>query len=84
MEKIVHVTGVRFLGGHRLHLQFDDGISGELDFADEEWSGVFAPLRDSSYFGRVELDDALGTVTWPNGADVAPETLHQMLTEAST
>ncbi|HXR61768.1 MAG TPA: DUF2442 domain-containing protein [Solirubrobacterales bacterium] len=82
MEKIVHVSAVRFLGGHRLHLEFDNGASGKLDFADEDWRGVFLPLRDSSYFGRVELDERLGTITWPNGADIAPETLHEMLTEA--
>jgi hypothetical protein len=37
---------------------------------------VFEPLRDPVYFARVELDAELGTISWPNGADVAPETLH--------
>ena len=78
MEKIVHVTGVEFLGGHRLRLDFDDGSSGEIDFSDEEWQGMFAPLADPSYFGTVELDEELGTIVWPNGADIAPETLRRL------
>jgi hypothetical protein len=79
--EIVHVTDLQWLGGHRLHLRFDDGASGELDFSGEDWRGVFALLEDSAYFGKVELDEELGTIVWPNGADMAPETLHHMVTE---
>ena len=78
MEKIVHVTGVRCLGDHRLRLSFEDGSSGDVDFSQEEWSGVFAPLADPSYFAQVQLDDELGTIVWPNGVDIAPETLHRL------
>jgi hypothetical protein len=80
MEKIVHVTDVRCLGGHRLRLSFEDGSSGEVDFSQEQWTGVFAPLADPGYFGRVQLDKELGTIVWPNGADIAPETLHLLAT----
>jgi hypothetical protein len=80
MEKIVHVTDVQVLGGHRLGLSFDDGARGEVDFSDEDWKGVFAPLASPEYFGRVELDEELGTIVWPNGVDIAPETLHHLVT----
>ena len=79
MEEIVHVTEVRSAGAHRLRLCFDDGTVGELDFSDEDWSGVFAPLADPEFFARVVVDDELGTIVWPNGADIAPETLHQLV-----
>jgi hypothetical protein len=81
MEKIIHVVNVRWVGNHRLRLEFEDGRSGELDFSDEEWGGVFEPLRDPDFFRQVELDDELGTIVWPNGADIAPETLHRMVVE---
>lgn len=79
MEKIVHVSDVMCLGGHRLRLSFEDGSLGEVDFSDEDWTGVFAPLADPQYFARVRLDVELGTIVWPNGADFAPETLHQLI-----
>jgi hypothetical protein len=81
MSKIVHVTAVEPLGDHRLRLRFEDGAEGELDFSAESWQGVFAPLEDPAYFARVELDEELGTIVWPSGADVAPETLHRWVTE---
>jgi hypothetical protein len=84
MEKLVHVTEVKYLGGHRLRLRFEDGASGQLDFSNEEWSGVFAPLADTDYFSRVELDEELGTIVWPNEADIAPETLHSWVISGTT
>ena len=79
MEVIVHVTDVQWLGGHRLLMKFDDGTSGEADFSQEVWSGVFAPLADPEYFRQARLDEELGTIVWPNGADIAPETLHRLV-----
>jgi hypothetical protein len=70
------VVEVEVVGDHRLRLAFEDGVSGELDASNWDWSGVFVPLRDPAYFAQVTLDEELGTIGWPNGADVAPETLH--------
>ncbi|MFL5898487.1 MAG: DUF2442 domain-containing protein [Solirubrobacterales bacterium] len=79
--EIVNVTDLQRLGGYRLRPRFDDGAGGELDFSDEEWKGIFAPLNHPAYFLKVELDEELGTIVWPNGADFAPETLHRMVVE---
>jgi len=78
VEKIVHVSEVQCVGGHRLRLRFDDGSSGLVDFSGEDWVGVFAPLADPAFFAKVQLDEELGTIVWPNGADIAPETLHRL------
>ncbi len=75
------MTDLQQLGAYRLRLHFDDGAIGELDFSTEEWRGVFAPLNDPAYFSKVKLDEQLGTIVWPNGADFAPETLHRMVVE---
>lgn len=83
MEKITHVAGVEYLGGHRLRLEFKDGAAGEVDLSQERWTGVFAPLEDPAYFKKVELDEQLGTIVWPSGADIAPETLHRWIIEGS-
>lgn len=80
MAEIAHVTRVEVVGDYRLRLRFEDGAEGEVDFSNRDWRGVFEPLQDPSYFRRVALDGELGTIVWPNGADIAPETLYQRAT----
>lgn len=76
MAQLVHVTAVEVVGDHRVRLTFEDGVEGDVDLSSWRWSGVFEPLADSDYFRQVRLDEELGTIVWPNGADIAPETLH--------
>ena len=76
MAELVHVTAVEVVGDHRLRLTFEDGAEGDVDLSSWRWRGVFEPLADPSYFRQVTLDEELGTIVWPNGADIAPETLH--------
>ena len=72
----VSATGaVEATSDHRLRLSFEDGTQGTLDLSARDWRGIFEPLADPDYFSRVSLDEELGTVVWPNGADIAPETL---------
>jgi hypothetical protein len=70
------VTGVEPLEDYRLKLTFADGTSGEVDLSAELWGEVFEPLRDPAVFREVRVDEEMGTVVWPNGADMAPETLY--------
>jgi hypothetical protein len=71
-------------GEFRLHLKFTDGVQGTIDF--EPWldGPVFEALKEPAYFRRFFVEG--GTVAWPNGADVAPETLHDavLATRANT
>ena len=76
VEKLVDVTAVDVIGDYRLRLTFQDGTVGDVDFSHREWHGVFEPLRDSSYFARVEVDVEAGTIAWPDGLDMAPEPLY--------
>ena len=84
MEQLHDVVGVEVSGEHRLRLTFDDGTVGEIDFAGREWRGIFEPLRDPEYFARVTVDADVGTVTWPNGADMAPEPLYAQARQSSS
>jgi hypothetical protein len=80
MNAPYEITAVEHLGGHRLRLTFADGFIGDVDLADRfevPIGPMFEPLRDVSYFARVVVDPELGTVVWPNGADLAPDVLHQ-------
>lgn len=74
MVFLPHVIRAEHEENFRIRLTFNDGTEGSVDF--ESWlSGpVFEPLKDRAYFGQFFLDG--GTVAWPNGADIAPETLY--------
>jgi len=71
------VTGVAVLGEHVLRLLFSDGTAGDVDFSAERWTGVLAQLNDPAYFAQVMVDPEAGTITWPDGIDLAPEPLYE-------
>lgn len=75
---IVDVVRVEVLEGRCLRLGFDDGTEGVVDIARlVPFEGVFAPLADPGVFAQVRVDPELGTIVWPNGADIDPTVLHQ-------
>jgi len=55
-------------------LTFNDNLEETIDFRPWLEGPVFEPLKDPSYFRRFFVEG--GTVAWPNGADIAPETLY--------
>ncbi len=80
MSAPYEITAVEYLGGYRLRLTFADGFVGDVDLADRlrrPNGPMFEPLEDVAYFAKVTVDPELGTVVWPNGADLAPDVLHE-------
>jgi hypothetical protein len=75
------VVEAEVLEGYRLRLRFEDGATGVVDVAELiQFHGVFAPLQDRSVFTQVRVDETLGTVVWPNGADLDPNVLYARAT----
>ena len=68
------VVDAEYQGDFKIRLSFNDGVQGVVDFSDWLTGPVFEPLKSRTYFARFFVEG--GTVTWPNGADIAPETLH--------
>jgi hypothetical protein len=68
------VTRLTVLPGYRLDVTFADGTAGILDLSGESFEGVFAPLADPAFFAQARIQD--GVVVWPNGADMAPDAMH--------
>ncbi len=69
------------LDGYRLSIRYEDGVEGIVDLgaiicSRGGFHGVFAPLKDPAYFSQVRVDPELGTVSWPNGADLDPDVLY--------
>lgn len=73
---MVRVLEVRYVAGYTVWLRFNDGTAGEIDLSKELWGPVFEPLRDIEQFKKVQVNPELHTISWPNGADLAPEFLH--------
>jgi hypothetical protein len=76
------VEKIEYRGKYTYHIMFDDGVQGDVDFSVYFSRGpIFEPLKDTDIFSRATVEG--GTISWPNGADVAPETLYDVLLRAN-
>jgi hypothetical protein len=74
---MIQVVDARYVRDYVIWLRFNDGLSGEVDLRDDLDGPVFEPLRELETFRSVRLHPELHTIVWPNGADLAPEFLHE-------
>lgn len=71
------LTDAQPLDDYGVRVRFADGTAADVDLSYLlDYGGVFEPLRDASYFALLRADAEAGTIVWPNGADIAPETLY--------
>jgi hypothetical protein len=76
MSLLPRVVEAKHRGDYRLLVVFSDGTENTIDFRPWLDGPVFEPLKDLAFFKRAFVDG--GTVVWPNGADIAPETLYEV------
>jgi len=58
----------------RFLVRFKDCLSGVVRFEPSFFTGVFEPLKDTTFFKQVFIEG--GAVTWPGGIDLAPDAMH--------
>lgn len=75
MTSLPNVVRAEYRNDYRIHVVFNDGLEKTIDFPGWLEGPMFEPLKDRVYFRRFFLEG--GTIAWPNGADIAPETLHE-------
>ncbi len=76
MWSLNDVVLVKYMGEYVYHIEFDDGAKGDIDFSKYlSWGGVFESFNDKNFFQSAYIEG--GTIAWPNGADIAPETLYE-------
>jgi hypothetical protein len=75
MNVLPSIIRAEYRGGYRIHVTFNDNSEKTIDFSQWLDGPIFEPLKDQDFFQRFFIDG--GTVVWPNGADIAPETLYE-------
>jgi hypothetical protein len=80
-EFMPQVRAVRVIPPFGLEVRFNDDTTRRIDLGpalqDTLRGPIFEPLHDPRFFAQAYLDAESGTVAWPNGADVAPESLYE-------
>lgn len=75
---LTEIEAFRVCDGYRIEVRFRDGVEGVVDLSDLVGRGVFGPLRDPAEFVQATLDE-FGALSWPSGADLAPDAMHDAL-----
>lgn len=70
-----HVKQARYIEDYKVWLSCNDGAEGEIDLSSELYGEIFKPLKDLLFFKSFILEDH--TLSWSNGADVAPGFLRE-------
>lgn len=73
------ITAAEVVRHGALRLTFADGVTGEVEVLDRMRGPVFDEARTPEGFAKVRVDPESGTVAWPAGADLAPDTLYERL-----
>ena len=78
---MVWVVEAKYVKDYQVWLRFNDNTEKVIDFKNKIFSEkrtVFMPLKDVEYFRQVFLNRESDTIQWPNGVDIAPETLYDL------
>ena len=74
------IVGAEARPGYVLWVRFEDDAKGEVDLSHLVGKGVFQQWADPSEFEKVFVDPETGTVAWPGGIDLCPDSLHEDVT----
>src|SRR3989338_6672313 len=78
MWNLNDIRKIKYLRPYVYFVEFDDGVKGEADLSFLLAKGpIFKPLNNIKLFRSAHIEG--GTIAWPNGADLAPETLYEAI-----
>ena len=72
----LHVSDATYIEDFKINIVFNNGRKGVVDLTDSLYGPVFEPLKNATLFSQVFVHKDLETISWPNGADLAPEYLY--------
>jgi hypothetical protein len=71
---ILQVIKAEYLKDYTIKIYFNNGDEKIVDLSNELYGTVFEPLKNTNYFKNFSI--CCNTISWPNGADFAPEYLY--------
>ena len=77
----LEVKNAEYISDYQIKLEFNGDFKRVVDLKDELEGEIFEPLKDTEYFKNFHID--CGTLSWSNGADIAPEYLFLISNPAS-
>lgn len=81
---LIDVVSVTPVPPYSLHVVFENGVNCTVDLWDlVPFRGVFAPMEDETFFQQVTVHHEVGTVCWPNGADLDSANLYRFCTSCA-
>jgi hypothetical protein len=75
----MEIVELKPLGGFRLFLKFNDGVSGTVDLSSFAGRGVFTSWLNEGFFEKVRITD-VGALEWPGELDLCPDSLYLQIT----
>ena len=73
MNELHSVVDARPLDGMRVHVVFENGVSGVFDCSYLTKDPYWAKLNSPAFFRQVRAE--CGTLCWPEDIDVSPESV---------
>jgi hypothetical protein len=81
---MIRIKRARYVRDFTVEFTFTDGSRREIDLAPFLGGPIFESLRTLDAFKKFRVDRELGTIVWPNGADIDPDVLYLGLTPAAS
>jgi len=80
----ITVINAKVTGPYSVDLTFSNGAAKRVNLEPFLYGEIFEPLRDPAFFAKMCLEPGDITISWPNGADLAPEFLYELEPETVT
>ncbi|MDR1216211.1 MAG: DUF2442 domain-containing protein [Treponema sp.] len=77
---LAYVIKAELRGDYRIYIEFNDGLSGMIDFKDKittDHREIISELVDKNKFNKIKVERH--TLCWENGVDFAPEYLYEQI-----
>ena len=76
---MLNISEAKYIDGYKIHLRYENGVEGDVDFSAQEHKNMFAPWKDKAFFSSFNISPESGTLQWENGLDISPEFLYSQV-----